>query len=48
VDNIEIELREIGLRVVDWIHVTQDRDVTGSNEHGNELSGSVRCWEILE
>jgi predicted deacylase len=22
--------------------------VEGSCEHGNELSGSIKCWEILE
>jgi len=25
-DNIKIDLGEIGLEVVDWIHLTQDRD----------------------
>jgi hypothetical protein len=25
-DNIEIDLREIGFGVVDWIHLAQDRD----------------------
>jgi ribosome biogenesis protein Nip4 len=25
-DNIEMELREIGFGVVDWIHLAQDRD----------------------
>jgi hypothetical protein len=22
--------------------------VVASSEHGNELSGSIKCWEILE
>jgi hypothetical protein len=22
--------------------------VEGSCEHGNELSGSIKCWEVLE
>jgi hypothetical protein len=25
-DNIKIDLREIGLKDVDWIHLVQDRD----------------------
>jgi hypothetical protein len=25
-DNITMDLREIGLEVVDWIHLSQDRD----------------------
>jgi hypothetical protein len=25
-DNIKIDLREIGLECVDWIHLAQDRD----------------------
>jgi hypothetical protein len=25
-DNVRIDLKEIGLEVVDWIHLTQDRD----------------------
>jgi hypothetical protein len=25
-DNIRMDLREIGLEAVDWIHVAQDRD----------------------
>jgi hypothetical protein len=25
-DNIRMDLREIGLEVVDWIHLVQDRD----------------------
>jgi hypothetical protein len=29
---------------MDWIYLAEDRD---SREHGNELSGSVKCWEIL-
>jgi hypothetical protein len=31
---------------MDWIYLAQDRD--GSCEHGNEPSGSINCWEILE
>jgi hypothetical protein len=27
---------------VDWIDLAQDR------EYGNEPSGSIKCWEVLE
>jgi hypothetical protein len=38
-DNIEIDLREIEWDGVDWIDLVQ--------EHGNEPSGSIKCWEFL-
>jgi hypothetical protein len=37
-----MDLREIGLDGMDWIDLAQDRD------HGNEPSGSIKCWEVLE
>jgi hypothetical protein len=30
------------------LHDSRQRPVTGSREHGNKLSGSITCWEILE
>jgi hypothetical protein len=39
VDNIK-DLREIGWDGMDWIDLTC--------EHGNEHSGSLKCWEVLE
>jgi hypothetical protein len=39
VDNIKIDLREIGCDGMDWIDLAQD---------GNELSGSIKSWEVLE
>jgi hypothetical protein len=34
---------------MDWIDLAQDRDQwRGYCEHGNEPSGSMKCWEILE
>jgi hypothetical protein len=45
-DNIRMDLREIGWRGMDWIDLAQA--VEGCCEHGNEPSGSVKCWEILE
>jgi hypothetical protein len=37
VNNIKMDLREIEMGPVE-----------GSCEHGNEPSGSVKCWEVLE
>jgi hypothetical protein len=31
----------------DWIDLAQGL-VEGSCEHGNEPSGSIKCWEVLE
>jgi hypothetical protein len=42
VDNVKMDLREIGWGGMNWIDLAQDR------EHGNEISGSINCWEILE
>jgi hypothetical protein len=46
VDNIKIDLREIGWGGMDWIDLAQDRE--GSCEHGDEPSGSLKFWEIPE
>jgi hypothetical protein len=49
VNNIKIDLREIGWDGVEWIDMAQDRDQWGcSCEHGIEPSGSIKCWEVLE
>jgi hypothetical protein len=49
VDNIKMDLREIGWDGMDWIDLAQDMDQRrGSCEHGNETSGSIKCWEVLE
>jgi hypothetical protein len=46
---IRIDLREIGWDGMDWIDLAQDRDQWRAPcEHGNEPSGSIKCWEILE
>jgi hypothetical protein len=47
VDNIKIDLREIGWGGMDWIDLAQDR-YQWTSEHGNEPSGSIKCWEVLE
>jgi protein-tyrosine phosphatase len=39
-DNIGMDLEEIGRKVVDWIHLAQDRgQAVVCCEHGNEPSG---------
>jgi hypothetical protein len=45
VDNIKMDLREIGWDGMDWIDL---RPVESSCEHGNEPPGSIKCWEVLE
>jgi hypothetical protein len=44
-DNIRTDLRAIGWGGMGWIDLAQNRE--GSCEHGNEPSGSIRCWEFL-
>jgi len=39
--NIGIDLREIGLEVVAWIHLARYRRVSGSCERGDKPSGCV-------
>jgi hypothetical protein len=46
-DNIKMDLRETGWDGMNWIDLGQG-SVDGSCEHGNELSGSIKCWEILK
>jgi hypothetical protein len=47
VKNIKIDLREIGWDGIDWIDLGQDNGpVEGSCEHGDEPSGSLKCWEV--
>jgi hypothetical protein len=48
VDNIKMDLREVGWDGVDWIDLAQDRDPWGSCEHGNEPAVSIKCREVLE
>jgi hypothetical protein len=44
-----MDLREIGWDGMDWIDLAQDRDQWGGScEHGNEHTGSIKCWEVLE
>jgi hypothetical protein len=43
-DNIKKDLLELGLNVVEWIGLAQDR--YSSCKLGNEPSGSIKCWEL--
>jgi hypothetical protein len=45
-DYIKINLRDIECGGVDYINLTQDRDIWRTL--GNEPSGSIGCCEILE
>jgi hypothetical protein len=47
-DNIKMELLEIGLSVVDWIGLAQDRYRWRARERGYEPSGSIKYWETTE
>jgi hypothetical protein len=48
VDNIKMDLRDIGRGGMDWVDMAYDRDQWNQCEHGNELSVSIKCWEVLE
>jgi hypothetical protein len=42
VDNIRMDLVEVGWGEVDWIGLAQDREL------GVELSGSIKCWATIK
>jgi hypothetical protein len=46
VDNIRMDLGEVGWGDVDWIGLAKDRN--SSCEFGIEPSGSMKCWETIE
>jgi len=48
VDNIRMDLQEVGCGYVDWIGLAQDKDSWRTLKCGNELSGSVKCGEFLD
>jgi hypothetical protein len=48
VDNIKINLRDIGWDDMDWIDLAQERDQWRALVNGDEPSGSLKCWEVLE
>jgi hypothetical protein len=43
-----MDVREIGLEDMDWIHLSQDRDRWRALLNGNEPLGSIKCWEFLD
>jgi hypothetical protein len=48
VDNIKMDLREVGWYGRDWIDLAQDSDRWRALVNSNEPSGSINCWEVLE
>jgi hypothetical protein len=43
-DNTKLDLREIGWHGMDWIDLTQNRDLWKAFwERGNEPTGSIKC-----
>jgi hypothetical protein len=47
VDNIRMDLGEVGWGDMDWIGSGQEQ-VESSCEFGIEPSGSMKCWETIE
>jgi hypothetical protein len=45
VDNIKMDLREVGWDGRDWIDLTQDRDRWRAHVNA---PGSINCWEVLD
>jgi hypothetical protein len=44
-----MDLKEIGWKGVEWIHLAEDRDQWWAFcERGNELSGSIKGGEFLD
>jgi hypothetical protein len=48
VDNIKMDLREIGWYGMDWIDLAQDKHHWRACEHSNDPLGSIKCCEVLE
>jgi hypothetical protein len=49
VDNISMDLVEVGWGDVDWLGLAQDRSRWESCcEFGIEPTGSMKCWETIE
>jgi hypothetical protein len=48
VDNIRMDLVEVGWGDVHCIDLAQDKEMESSYECGNEPSGSIKFWETIE
>jgi hypothetical protein len=49
VDNIRMDLREVGWGDVDWIGLAQDRNRWRALVNSVlNLQGSMKCWETIE
>jgi hypothetical protein len=48
VDNIKIDLREIGWDGMDWIDLAKDRDQWRALVKPVMHPGSLTCWEVPE
>jgi hypothetical protein len=50
VDNIKMDLKEVGWDDVYCISLVEDRDQWRAlvYTHGDEPSGSIKCWKFLE
>ena len=48
VDNIRMDLQEVGCVYMDWIGLAQDRQLAEACECGNEPSGSMKYGEFLD
>jgi hypothetical protein len=48
VDNIRMDIVEMGWGGVDWIDLAKDRDNWRTCESDNEPSGSIKCRETIE
>jgi hypothetical protein len=48
VDNVRMDLGELGWGDVDWIGLAKDGDRWDSREFGIEPSGSMKCWKTIE
>jgi len=48
-DNNKVDLQEVGCGGMDWIDLTEGRDMWGGAcKRGNVPSGSIKCGEFLD